>query len=103
MESALLGLVLDSSVLVAAERKKLTTSEAIKKVREAAGEVSIVICSMTVAELGHGIYRADTPERSRPRKESLFRWPISLSELARWNSTTRSALLTSEIFGASPA
>ena len=65
MESAFLGLVLDSSVLIAAERKKLTTSEAIKTVREAAGDVPIVIFSMTVAELGHGIHRARTPERSR--------------------------------------
>jgi len=71
MESALLGLVLDSSVLISAERKKLTTSEAIKKVREAAGDIPIVICSMTVAELGHGIYRADTPERSRMRRQFL--------------------------------
>jgi hypothetical protein len=31
MEPAVLGIVLDSSVLVAAERKKLTTPEAIKK------------------------------------------------------------------------
>jgi len=30
-----------------------------------------VICSMTVAELGHGIYRADTPERSRMRRQFL--------------------------------
>jgi predicted nucleic acid-binding protein len=128
MESALLGLVLDSSVLIAAERKKLTTTEAIKKVRDDAGDVPIVICSMTVAELGQGIYRADTPERSRMRrqfldelkthvpvhpvtesarsklrKESLFRWPISSSELARWNSATRSAPSTSEISAASPA
>lgn len=29
------------------------------------GEVSIVICSLTVAELAYGIYRADTPERGR--------------------------------------
>ena len=53
MESAFLGLVLDSSVLVAAERKNLTTPEAIREVREAAGDVSIVICSMTVAEPRH--------------------------------------------------
>lgn len=71
MESAHLGLVLDSSVLVAAERKSLTTPEAIRQVREAAGDVTIVICSLTVAELGHGIYRADTPERSRMRWQFL--------------------------------
>jgi predicted nucleic acid-binding protein len=71
MESALLGLVLDSSVLVAAERQKSTTSEAIRRVREAFGDVSIVICPLTVAELAHGVYRANTPERSRMRRQFL--------------------------------
>ena len=71
MESTVLGLVLDSSVLVGAERGKLTTPEAIRKVREAAGDVTIVIWSLTVAELAHGIYRADTPERARMRRQFL--------------------------------
>src|SRR5580700_5601422 len=71
MEPAVLGLVLDSSVLIAAERKKFTTPEAVRKVREQAGDVAIVICSLTVAELAHGIYRADTPERSRMRRQFL--------------------------------
>jgi len=71
MESAVPGVVLDSSVLVAAERQKLTTPQAIRKVRETAGDVTIVICPLTVAELAHGIYRADTPERSRMRRQFL--------------------------------
>ncbi|HXE62190.1 MAG TPA: PIN domain-containing protein [Bryobacteraceae bacterium] len=71
MESAVLGLVLDSSVLIAAERQKLTTPQAVRKVRETAGDVTIVICPLTVAELAHGIYRADTPERSRMRRQFL--------------------------------
>ncbi len=71
MESAVLGLVLDSSVLVVAERRQLTTLDAIKKIRDATGDVPIVISSLTVAELGHGIYRADTPERSRQRRQFL--------------------------------
>ena len=71
MESAVPRLVLDSSVLVAAERKQLTTLDAIKKIRDATGDVPIVISSFTVAELGHGIYRADTPERSRQRRQFL--------------------------------
>ncbi len=33
------------------------------------GEVPIVLCSVTVAEIGHGIYRADAAEtRSRRRR-----------------------------------
>lgn len=71
MEPAVLGLVLDSSVLVAAERKKLTTPDVIRRVRESAGDVTVVICSMTVAELAHGIYRANTPELSRMRRQFL--------------------------------
>jgi predicted nucleic acid-binding protein len=86
MEPTVLGLVLDSSVLVAAERKKLTTPEAIRKVREAVGEETIAICSRTVAELAHGIYRADTTERSRMRRQFLDElkahvWPILSLEL----------------------
>jgi predicted nucleic acid-binding protein len=55
-----LGIALDSSVLVAAERKHLTTPEVIRRLRENIGDLPIVICALTVAELGHGIYRADS-------------------------------------------
>ncbi|HKD05872.1 MAG TPA: PIN domain-containing protein [Bryobacteraceae bacterium] len=71
MESTDLGLVLDSSVLVAAERKKLTTPEVIRKIRETVGDVTIVICPLPVAELAHGVYRSDTQERSRMRRQFL--------------------------------
>src|SRR5258708_2207752 len=71
MESALLGGVLDSSVLVAAERQKRTTPEVIRSIRQIVGDIPIVICALTVAELGHGIYRADTPERAHQRRQFL--------------------------------
>ena len=68
MEPTLLGLVLDSSALIAAERRKLTPEQAIETVRKTAGEIPIVLCALTVAEIGHGIYRANTPEiRGRRR------------------------------------
>jgi tRNA(fMet)-specific endonuclease VapC len=71
MESVLLGVVLDSSVLVAAERKNQTTPEVIRSLRETIGDVPVVICALTVAELGHGIYRADTPQRAQQRRQFL--------------------------------
>ena len=71
MEPAILGLVLDSSVLVAAERARLTTPAVIKSIRASTGDVPIVICALTVAELAHGIYRADSPERSQQRRQFL--------------------------------
>ena len=64
MESTLLGLVLDSSVLVAAERANLTTPEVIKNIRASAGELPITICALTIAELAHGIYRANLPNEA---------------------------------------
>jgi len=65
----LLAIVLDSSILIAAERRNLTPEQAIETIQKTVGEVPIVLCSLTVAEIGHGIYRANTPEtRSRRRK-----------------------------------
>ena|SRR5579872_5706165 len=71
MESAILGVVLDSSVLVGAERKKLTTPEVVRGIRQGIGDVPIAICSLTLAELGHRIYRANTPERAQQRRQFL--------------------------------
>jgi tRNA(fMet)-specific endonuclease VapC len=63
-----LGLFLDSSVLIAAERRKLTPQLIFETVRNRAGEIPIAICAITVAELGHGIYRATEPDiRDRRR------------------------------------
>lgn len=71
MESSIRGVVLDSSVLVAAERARLTTPEVLRNIRAVAdiGDAPIIISVMTVAELAHGIYRANTPERRQRRRQ----------------------------------
>jgi predicted nucleic acid-binding protein len=71
MEPAILGLVLDSSVLIAAERAKLTTPGVIRNIHTLLGDVPIVMCALTVAELAHGIYRADSLDRSRQRRKFI--------------------------------
>ena len=130
MASAILGLVLDSSVLVAAERAKLTTPETLKRVRAAAPDVPIVISALSLAELAHGIYRADSSTRrqfvdelkaqipvhavtastaeiiariggSKPPWASICLLEISSSEHALWNSVTQSEPGISETSGAS--
>lgn len=68
MESAVLGVVLDSSVLIAAERRRLTAAEAIESVRAIIGEVPLVLSAVTVAEIGHGIYRANSAEIRKHRR-----------------------------------
>lgn len=71
MEPAIRGLVLESSVLIAAERAKLTTPEVLRNIRASAniGDAPVVISAMTVAELAHGIYRANTTERRQRRRQ----------------------------------
>ncbi len=61
MDPALLGVVLDSSVFIAAERRKRTPAQAVESVQQKVGEIPIVLSPLTVAEIGHGIYRAATP------------------------------------------
>jgi tRNA(fMet)-specific endonuclease VapC len=68
MESAVLGLVLDSSVLIAAERRKLTAADTIESVIRAIGELPIVVSPVSIAEVGHGIYRANTPQTRERRR-----------------------------------
>ena len=54
MGPAVLGLVLDSSVLIAAERRNHTAAQAIDGVQKAIGQAPVVMSVITVAEVGHG-------------------------------------------------
>src|SRR5260370_1098951 len=68
MESAILGLVLDSSIIIDAERKHQTVEELLQSIQQRFGEIEIVMSAVTVAELVHGIARANTAEiRDRRR------------------------------------
>jgi predicted nucleic acid-binding protein len=65
------GLVVDSSILVTAERGKLTTPDVIRNLRQSSGDFPIVICALTVAELGQGIYHANTEAKAQHRRRFL--------------------------------
>ena len=71
MEPALLGLGLDSSVLIAAERRNHTAVQAVESVQKTMGEIPIMLSAVSVAEIGHGIYRARTPENRDRRRAFL--------------------------------
>ena len=68
MESPLLGLILDSSVIITAERKRQTVEQFLSAVRQTFGEVEIAMSAVTVAELVHGVYRAISPEVRHKRR-----------------------------------
>jgi predicted nucleic acid-binding protein len=52
------GLILDSSVLIAAERRGHSVRQILEQIRAANGDVEIGISVVTIAELMHGAYRA---------------------------------------------
>jgi len=53
-----MGLILDSSVVVAAERRGHNVPQILEQIRSAYGEVNVALSVVTVAELVHGAYRA---------------------------------------------
>jgi predicted nucleic acid-binding protein len=71
MEPAHLGVILDSSIVIEAERQRLDVARFLKHVAERIGERETALCSITVAELAHGIHRANTPERRQARRAFL--------------------------------
>ena len=76
MESSLLGLILDSSVIIAAERKHQTIEQLLTSVRQTFGEVEIAISAVTLAELVHGVARANAPEIRRTRRAFIEHVPV---------------------------
>ena len=73
MDPATLGVVIDSSVVIEAERQRLDVSRFPRNIASQIGEREAALCSISVAELAHGIHRADTPERRQARRRS---WTI---------------------------
>jgi predicted nucleic acid-binding protein len=71
MEPANLGVVLDSSIVIEAERQRLDVARFLKHIAAQIGEQEAALCSISVAELAHGIHRADTPSRRQARRTFL--------------------------------
>ena len=66
-----MGLVLDSGVLIAAEREARPVSELLDTLEHEHGESEIVLSSITVVELEHGLHRARTAAQAQKRREYL--------------------------------
>ena len=66
-----MGLVLDSSVLIDAERAARPISELLHEIEEQHGETEILISTVSVVELEHGLHRAKTPEQIQRRRDYL--------------------------------
>ena len=84
-----MGVVLDSSILIAGERSGGSVWEVLERVEAKCGETTAALSAVTVVELTHGIYRAKTDADRKRREnflEELFQavavYPLTL-ELAR--------------------
>ena len=63
-----MGLILDSTALISAEREGATAREILQSLEQLAGEQEVALSVVTVLELAHGVARADTPERKARRQ-----------------------------------
>ena len=73
-----MGLILDTSILIASERRGGSIEDILTQVRTTYGEIDIAISTISVIELTHGIYRARTSSEREQRRISA-RAPLRTS------------------------
>jgi|CZKS01.1.fsa_nt_gi predicted nucleic acid-binding protein len=66
-----MGLILDSSVAIAAERRHLPVEDMLSAIRERTGPDEIALSVVSVMELEHGIWRAKEPAQAKRRRQFL--------------------------------
>jgi predicted nucleic acid-binding protein len=81
-----LGLILDTSILIASERRGEAVEDILRSARATHGEFDVALSAISAVELTHGIYRARTSadrERRRLFVEGVFSdlivHPVSLA------------------------
>lgn len=65
-----MGVILDSSILIAGERRRDSVSEILERVQNACGQTAAALSAVTAVELTRGVYRAKT-DVDRKRRESF--------------------------------
>jgi predicted nucleic acid-binding protein len=73
VESARVGIILDPSVIIAAERRGHSVRQILEQVHASQGETEVGLSVVTVAELVHGAYRATTQAQQELRIEFIVR------------------------------
>jgi predicted nucleic acid-binding protein len=91
-----MGLILDSSVVIAAERRGDNVTQMLKQIVAATGDQRTVLSSVGLTELVHGIYRAQTAQ-ARSRRDSFIR--ELLNDVEVYPYTKETALLAGKIDG----
>jgi predicted nucleic acid-binding protein len=66
-----MGLILDSSVIIGEERKGNNAHKALEGIAIRMAGEHVAISVLTLAELAHGVARADSPQRKASRMQFL--------------------------------
>jgi predicted nucleic acid-binding protein len=91
-----MGLILDSSVLIAAERNREAIKPFLKRVEAATGDQEAALSSVGLTELAHGAYRAHTLDL-RTRRERFVEDLLRVLQVFPYSKST--ALLAARIDG----
>jgi tRNA(fMet)-specific endonuclease VapC len=73
-----MGLILDSSALIAAERKGGNARQVLSEIAGRTAGEDVALSVVTLIELAHGAARADTPERKTMRRQFLQELTVAL-------------------------
>ena len=91
-----MGLILDSSVIIAAERRRDTVEKFFDRVVNATGDQDAALSAVGLTELIHGLYRAKTPA-IRLRREAFLN--ELLADLTVYPYTKETAMLAGKLDG----
>lgn len=86
MDPALVGLILDSSVIITGERRGYSVRKILEQLQATHGDIEMGVSVVTIVELTHGIQRAADEQRRQAFVDELIRdvhvHPVNL-EIAR--------------------
>jgi predicted nucleic acid-binding protein len=73
-----MGLILDSSVLITAEREGQNARQILEDISSKTGNTEIAISAVTLIELAHGAARANTEQRKTKRQQFIQELLVAL-------------------------
>jgi len=91
-----MGLILDSSVVVAAQRQRETVAQLLRRIVTTAGDQRVALSAVGLTELVHAIHRASNPVH-RQNHESFIADLLTDMEVVPYAKAT--ALLAGKIDG----
>lgn len=91
-----MGLILDSSIVIAAERRGDSVPQLLRQIAAIVGDERVALSSVGLTELAHAVYRAQT-SLVRERRENFLKQLLLDMEVVPYSKNT--ALLAGRLDG----